>query len=302
MQIAIVGSGAIGGYVGARLAEAGEHVTFIARGANLDAMSQQGVRLASPIGNLTLRDVKATRRPADVGIVDVVVFAVKLYDLENAAVAAVPLVGTQTRVLTLQNGIDSIDMLANFVPRSQIAGGAAYISVHLESPGVIAHCGRVARFEVGGRGDEMIERLRGACDRAVGIDLRTVDDIERVLWTKFVTLSAFSGATSLTRAGIGPILADPEARMFIEQLRDEGAAVATAAGYPMPDGYDEQVMSFWRTFPPETRSSMAIDFERGKPTELAWLSGRMSVLGNGLSVPTPAHTSVYRALHLQARG
>ncbi|MBZ9921952.1 2-dehydropantoate 2-reductase [Mesorhizobium sp. BR1-1-7] len=302
MQVAIMGSGGIGGYFGARLAEAGEDVAFIARGAHLEALRTEGLHLESPLGNMTLRQVRATEAPSDIGFVDVVVFAVKLYDVENAAKAAVPLVGPQTRLLAFQNGIDSIDMLARFMPRSQVAGGAAYISVHLEAPGLIVHRGGVARFTAGGHGDATIERLRGVCDRAVGIGLQTVQDLDQVLWTKFVTLCAFSGATSLMRAGIGQILADPEARIFIEQLRDEGMAVATGAGYPMPDGYDEEVMSFWRTFPPETRSSMAIDFERGKPTELAWLSGRMRVLGNELGVPTPAHTAVYRALHLHAGG
>ena len=147
----------------------------------------------------------------------------------------------------------------------------------------------------------MIEALQGACIRAVGIDLQTVEDIDQVLWTKFVTLCAFSGATSLMRAGIGPILADPESRIFIEQLRDEGMAVASAAGYPMPDGYAEQVISLWRTFPPETRSSMS---HRSLPRQADRTRMAVGTLATRwetkLGVPTPAHTAVYRALHLHA--
>ncbi|MER8530809.1 2-dehydropantoate 2-reductase [Mesorhizobium sp. M1272] len=302
MQIVMMGSGGVGGYLGAQLAQAGEDVAFVARGAHLEAMRRQGLQLESPLGNITLRKIMATETPADVGFVDIVVFAVKLYDAEKAAAAIVPLVGPETRVLTLQNGIDSVDTLARFVPRSQVVGGATYVSAYLQAPGIVVHRGGVPRFTVGGRGDAMMEALRGACLRAVGIDLQTVEDIDQVLWTKFVTLSAFSGATSLMRAGIGPILADHESRIFIEQLRDEGMAVASAADHPMADGYAEHAMSLWRTFPPETQASMAIDFSRGKPTELAWLSGRLRTLGNELGVPTPAHTAVYRALHLHAEG
>ena len=132
--------------------------------------------------------------------------------------------------------------------------------------------------------------------------METVEDIDQVLWTKFVMVSAFSGATSLMRASVGPILADPQARTFLEQLRDEGMAVASSFGRPMPDGYEEFAMSLWRKLPPETRSSMANDLARGKPMELSWLSGRMHELGNEVGVPTPAHTAVYRALHLYADG
>jgi 2-dehydropantoate 2-reductase len=302
MRIAMMGSGGIGGYLGARLAQAGEDVKFIARGAHLEAMQQCGLRLQSPLGSINLSHVRATDTPGDIGVVDIVVFAVKLYDVETAAAAIVPLVGPGTRVVTLQNGIDSIDIVARYVPRSQVVGGATYLSAYLERPGLIIHPGGATQVITGGHNDGMIEALRGSCIRAGGVDLQTVEDIDQVLWTKFVTISAFSGASSLIRAGIGPILADPESRIFIEQLRDEGVAVASAAGHPMPDGYEEGVMSLWRSIPPEIRSSMCNDLTRDKPIELNWLSGRMHALGKELGVPTPAHTAVYRALHLHAAG
>lgn len=217
LRIAIMGSGGIGGYLGARLAQAGEDVIFIARGAHLEAMQRHGLRVESPLGEIILRHVRATETPVDIGFVDVVVFAVKANDTERASVAIVPLVGPATRVVTLQNGIDSVDAVARIVPRSQVVGGATYLSAHIEHPGVIVHLGSVTHVIVGGRGDAMIEALRGACVRAGGIDMETVEDIDQVLWTKFVTVSAFSGATSLMRAGIGPIFADPQARIFLEQ-------------------------------------------------------------------------------------
>ena len=209
-----MGSGGIGGYLGARLARAGEGVIFIARGAHLKAMQQHGLRLDSPLGNVEVHHVRATETPADVGFVDIVIFAVKLYDSESAAAAIVPLVGPGTRVVTLQNGIDSVDVLARFIPRLQVVAGATYISAHLERPGLIVHAGSVTKVTVGGSNDATIEALQGACVKAGGIDMERVEDMAQVLWVKFVTISAFSGGTSLMRAGIGPILADPESRTF----------------------------------------------------------------------------------------
>jgi len=301
VHIAIMGSGGIGGYLGIRLAAAGEDVGFIARGAHLDVMRHQGLRLASPLGDVELKEVTATDTPSELGTADVVIFTVKLYDSESAAAAIVPLVGPLTRVVTLQNGIDGVGILARHVPRPQVIGGVAYISTYLERPGLIAHPGGSSRFLIGGRGDATMEALCEASARA-GIDVATIDDIDQAIWTKFVTLSAFSGATSLTRSGIGAIMADPQAKLLIEQLREEAMAVAAAAGHPMPQGFVENVEALWRTFPPETQSSMSNDLARGKRIEVAWLSGRVHALGLELGVPTPGHTSVYRALHLHADG
>ena len=272
------------------------------RGSHLEAMQQKGLRVESPLGEIHLRHVTATETPADVGFVDIVVFAVKAYDTDSAAAAIVPLVGPATRVVTLQNGVDSVDAVARAVPRSQVVGGTTYIAALIERPGVIVHLGSVTRVILGGRDDAMIEAFQTACAGTGGIDLETVDDIGQMLWTKFVTVSAFSGATSLMRANVGQIFADSQASIFLEQLRDEGAAVGAAAGHPLLDGYKEFVISLWQKLPPETRSSMANDLDRGKPIELSWLSGRMHALGNELGVPTPGHTAVYRALHLYADG
>jgi 2-dehydropantoate 2-reductase len=302
MRIAMMGAGGIGGYVGARLAQAGDDVTFIARGAHLEAMRRNGLRLKSQHGDLTLPRVKATATPTEIGPVDIVIFAVKLYDTESAAAAMAPLVGATTRVVTLQNGVDSCDALARFVPRSQIVGGATYLSARVAEPGLIVHAGKITQVVTGGALDPVIAAWREARHRAEGIDLQTVEDVEPVLWNKFVTVSAFSGATSLMRADIGSILGDPEARVFLEQLRDEGVAVARAAGRPLPPDFAARTMNYWLKFPPETRSSMAHDVEQGRRFELAWLSGRIHALGMEHGVSTPAHTAVYRALHLHADG
>jgi 2-dehydropantoate 2-reductase len=302
MRIAMMGSGGIGGYLGAKLAQIGEDVTFIARGSHLAAMCEQGLCLESPLGGIKIPRVSATDRPSEVGFVDLVIFAVKLYDSESAAAAVMPMVGPKTKVVTLQNGIDSVATLAKHVPHQQIVPGATYISAAISSPGVIVHAGGNTQLLLGGRNDPVIEAFESACSRAGGIDVQIAEDIEKVLWIKFITVSAFSGATSLMRCGIGPILANPESRIFLEQLRDEGMAVAAAAGHKMAKGYEEKVTSLWKSFPAETKSSMAIDLEKGKPIEIEWLSGRVHTLGNELGVMTPAHTAVYRELHLHATG
>ncbi len=287
-------------YLGGRLAAVGEDVAFVARSAHLEALRRDGLRIESPFGDLHLPQVAATDDPARIGPVDLVLFTVKLYDSETAAAALGPLVGPHTRVLTLQNGIDSLDILARYVPSGQLVGGSIYVAASIARPGVISVPGGSRRLVVGQASDPVVQALREVCERGVGIEIETVGDVAPVLWEKFVILCAFAGATSLMRAGIGAILADPEARVFIEQLRDEGFAVAAASGHPVPEERRPKMMALWQSLPPETRSSMANDLARGKPLELEWLSGRMHALGTDLGVPTPAHTAVYRALHLHA--
>jgi len=302
MRIAMIGAGGIGGYVGARLAEAGGDISFVARGAHLQAMLRDGLRIQSDIGNVFLPNVSASDAPTDIGPVDLVIFAVKLYDSEKAAAALGPLIGQSTRVVTLQNGIDGVGILRRHVPGDQVVGGATYISGFINKPGEVVHAGGLPHIVVGGHREPLIKDLQALCDRAVGLELKPVADIDSVLWEKFVTLAAFSGGTSLMRSGIGPILEDPQARVFIEQLRDEGMAVAAAAGHPVADGFEQRVIARWTALPPHGKSSMANDLERGKPIEVAWLSGRMHELGIEFGVATPGHTAVFRALHLYASG
>jgi 2-dehydropantoate 2-reductase len=302
MRIAVMGSGGIGGYVGARLAEAGEDVVFIARGKHLEAMRASGLRVKSPFGDLALPQVSATDNPAGLGAVDIVIFTVKLYDSDRAAETIAPLVGAGTRVVSLQNGIDSVATLSRHFAKSRVVGGCTYISGYIESPGVILHAGN-ENIEMGGAGDSVSEAFAASCNAAKGLRVRIVGNIDAILWEKFITLAAFSGGTTLMRSGIGPILADPEGRVFMEQLLDEGLCVAAALGHHMDGAYRARVAERWtEALPPETMSSMANDLIRGHPLELNWLSGRMHALGTELGVPTPAHTAAYRALHLFAAG
>ncbi|MBN9235826.1 2-dehydropantoate 2-reductase [Mesorhizobium hungaricum] len=302
MRIAVVGAGGIGGYVGARLIQAGGDVSFIARGAHLEAMLRGGLRIRSIAGDLFLSDVSASAEPADIGPVDLVIFTVKLYDTEKAAASLGPLMGGKTLILTLQNGIDSVETLRRHVPGATVAGGATYISGFIGQPGEIVHVGGLPHVLVSEDPAAVVQELEALCRLAIGLELHLVTDIDSVLWEKFVTLAAFSGGTSLMRSGIGPILEDAEAKIFIEQLRDEGIALAAAAGHPLSEGFADRVMARWAALPASGKSSMANDLERGKPLEVEWLSGRMHRLGLQCGIATPGHTSVYRALHLHATG
>jgi len=308
MKIAVMGAGGVGGYVGARLQAAGEDIAYIARGAHLAALRKDGLRLEHADenlaeGNLHLPQVVASDKPQDLGQVDVVLFAVKLWDVEQAARELPPLLAAHTRVITLQNGIDSVDMVAQHVPRDQVIGGSIYVSAVIARPGVISSVGAFHRIVVDAAGgDRVVADFVAACDRAAGVDCVATDAIERALWEKFVALSSISGATSLMRSTAGPIVGNAESREFLRQLVAEGIAVAKAAGIALPDDYFDATMAKFAGLPAGFRASMAEDLERGKPLELKWLSGRMHGLGLQYGVPTPAHSAVYRALVLHVDG
>lgn len=303
MKIAVMGAGGVGAYVGARLQVEGEDVAYIARGAHLAAMQKDGLRIESPSGNVHLPQVVASDDPARIGPVDAVLFTVKLWDTEAAARALAPLLAAHTRVVSLQNGIDSVAMIARHVPRAQVIGGSIYVSAVIARPGVISSVGTFHRIVVDiAGGDRIVAELCAACGRATGIEAVATDAIERSLWEKFIALSAISGATSLLRSTVGPIVGNLETLEFLRQLVGEGIAVARAVGQAMPDDYFDATLTKFKNLPPGFRASMAEDLERRKPLELPWLSGRMHGLGQQYSVPTPAHSAVYRGLLLHVQG
>lgn len=307
MRIAIMGSGGVGGYAGAWLQQAGQEVHFIARGAHLAALQQQGLRIEHPEQPLALARVAATDEPAAVGPVDLVIFAVKLFDTDSAAAAMAPLVGPGTRVLTLQNGIDSAALLRQQLgPAAQVLEGVIYLSAVIDRPGVIRSPGG---FHVivadGAGGDEVMANLAAAAAGLTGLTGLTVklsDNARQTVWEKFVTLASLSGATALLRARMGAILAHPETRAFQRQLIDETLAVAQAEGVALRAGLGDEVMAKLALMPPTFRASMAEDLERGNRLELRWLSGRVHALGQAHGVATPGHTAVFRGLVLHEQG
>ena len=298
-----MGSGGVGAYVGARLQAAGEDVSFVARGAHLQALRADGLRIESPVSPVHLERVVATDDPATIGPVDLIVFAVKLKDTEAAARSLAPLIGPETRILTLQNGIDSVGMIAPHAGQAHVRGGAIYVSAVIDRPGVIRSPGGLHRIVAdAGNGDPVMAAFFAACDRATALDAQPTDAIATVLWEKFITLTAVSAATSLLRANMGLILGHPETRILLRLLIDEAVAVGRAAGQAVRDGLADEVMTRLAAMPGSFRSSMSEDLERGKPLELHWLSGRVHALGRQHGVPTPAHSTAYRALVLYEDG
>jgi len=298
MRIAVMAAGAVGGYFGARSAAAGHDVFFVARGAHLEAIRKDGLKVESGLGDLHLEHVNATDDPASVGPVDVVLFAVKLWDTEKAGAQARPLVGPNTRVITLQNGVDSVERLAPILGDDVVVGGATYVVTTIAAPGVIRHTGVVARIRCGrldGRADPVlagyVEKMKAA-----NIDITLSDTMLVDLWKKFVLLTGTSGITASTRQPLGVIRDDPDMRAFFFKLMSETIVVGRAAGVALPADFAEELQRSVAGFPPTMKASMANDLENGNRLELDWLAGKVVALGRTLGMPTPAHEAVYAVL------
>lgn len=304
MKFAIYGAGGVGGYFGARLAEAGEEVHFVARGAHLEAIRSEGLKVLSPLGDMVVEPAGATADPRRIGPVDVVLVAVKLYDAEAAEAGCHALVGPRTMVVPLQNGVSAMDAFAAALGDERVLGGIAYIAAHIEAPGVIRHTGTMARLVVGEANGAMtprVEALWGAFERA-GIDAAISPNIHVDIWTKFAFLASFSGVTALTRLPIGPIREDPETRALLHDAVAEVVAVARAAGIGVPENLAERQMKLVDDLPVDMTSSMLHDLGEGKRLELPWLSGTVLRIGREHGVPTPVHAFLHAALKLHTKG
>ncbi len=298
MRIAILGSGGVGGYFGGRLAAAGADVTFIARGAHLDAIRRHGLRITSPRGDAHVVNPKAVETVADLGPVDLVLVGVKLWDTETVARNLVPVAAKGAAVLSLQNGVEKDDVLRRHVPADAVMGGVCYIAATIAEPGVIAHSGAMQRLvfgEYGGARSARGEALLAACADA-GIDAEFSDAIERLIWEKFVFLVGLSGTTSLYRQPVGPIRENAEQRALLLDAMREVVAVGRAKGVPLAPDYAEGRLAFCDTLPAGMTSSMATDLARGNRLELPWLSGGVVEMGATLGVPTPANRRIAETL------
>ena len=303
MRIAVIGAGGVGGYFGGRLAAAGADVTFLARGAHLEAMRARGLRIDSPKGHLHLPRVKAERDPAAIGAADVVFFAVKLYDTESALAMLPPLVGPDTIVIGFQNGVETVASLTRAVGAAHTAGGVSYVSAVIAEPGVIRHTAMdhlIFGMPDGSRSPQL-EALLEAC-RPAGFQATLSPDITVEIWTKFVRLSVFSGMTAVTRGPIGVIVNDPELLEMLKAAVRETLAVAHAKGVKVASSIDEDVAAAYKALPPQAKASMLEDLERGRRIELPWLSGAVARIGREAGVPTPIHAFINAVLKPHING
>lgn len=305
MKIAVMGSGGVGGFYGGRLAHTGCDVSFIARGAHLAALESRGLTIENEAqGDIHVPRVKATDDPASIGPVDLVIFAVKLWDTETAARAIRPLIGPGTAVLSLQNGVIKDDILRRELGASVLMGGVAYVGTAIARPGVIRQTGTLQRLVFGeydGQRSARAEALLALLLEA-GIQAELSDDIRRTLWEKYVFLVGLSGTTATIRIPIGPIRSDPQTRAFLLDLMKETVEVGRAHGVKLPEDYAEQRLAFADTVSPGMTSSLHHDLERGNRLEVEWLSGGVVQLGKAVGVPTPVNRGVWDVLALHAAG
>jgi 2-dehydropantoate 2-reductase len=305
MRIAIMGSGGTGGYFGGQLARAGEEVTFIARGAHLEAMRTRGLTIrSSRAGDFTI-PVQATDDPSGMEPVDLVLFCVKTYDTESAAKLIRPIVGPDTVVFSIQNGVDNAERIGRILEPETVMCGVAQIFSTVEQPGVIAHrSGGLAKITLGepdGGTSSRMKRLLKTFQQA-GIDTVHSPDIRIALWEKFLGICGNSGVSSLTRLPIGPILACPETRSLYRGTLEEVQSVARASGVALAADCVERWINFSATLAPGLRSSMANDLAAGRRLELESLNGTVVRMGCEHGIPTPYNFAIYAALKPYAEG
>jgi 2-dehydropantoate 2-reductase len=303
MKIAVMGPGGVGGYFGARLAATNHDVTFVARGAHLEAMRQGGLRLDSEIGELAL-PVKVTAHAREIAAADAILFAVKLGDTEAAAEQLQELVAGGATVFTFQNGVESAERIGRVLGAQNVVAGVARISAQIAAPGVITQRGKLANLEFGEadaapspRTTAFLEACKGA-----GISASLSADMTRTLWLKFAMLAPMSGLTALTRGPIGPVRADPHARQLLEAAVREVVALGMAEGVRLEPADADAVIKAIDGLHPAIMASMCHDLLAQKKLEIAGLSGAVVRRGRARGVAVPTHTFITQALSLFADG
>jgi 2-dehydropantoate 2-reductase len=283
MRIAVMAAGAVGGYFGARLVQAGHEVAFVARGRQLEALRAHGLRVYSPLGDVHLPDIEVTDEPAGIGAVDLVLFTVKLWDTMEAADAIKPLLGGNTAVVSFQNSVVKDDILRQALGAEHIIGGVCYIAATIAEPGVIRHSGTLAKLEFGeydGSLSPRVRQFRDACAGA-GVDAEISDRIEQA---------------------IGPIRSHPRSRAFLHDAMEEVVQVARAQAVPLPADYADDRLAFVDQLNTSVTSSMYHDLEQGNRLEVDWLSGDVVERGTRLGVATPCNRAISDILSIYSGG
>ena len=298
MKIAVMGTGGVGGYYGGLLAQKGHAVTFIARGTHLKAIQAGGLQIKSIHADFLVKPAAVTDDPAAIGPVDLVLFCTKTYHTDEAAQGIKPLIGPGTTVLSLQNGIDAPERIGAVVGRQHMLGGATWISSAIESPGVIRQVSqfrRVVLGELDGKVSERLEAIRKALGET-GITVEISEDIMKVLWTKFVFISAASSLGSLTRLPIGEYRSVPETRLILTGLMQEVAEVARGQGVELDEDVVEQSLAFMDNAAAHIKASMQLDVAAGRRSELESMVGVIGRKGREAGISTPVADFIYAAL------
>jgi len=300
MRFAIFGTGGVGGYFGGRLAEAGEDLTFIARGAHLEAIRKRGLAVDSVAGDFRVFPAQATDDPAAVGPVDAVVVSVKAWQVPEAAKAIATFLPGDGVAIPLENGVEAPDQLAAELGTDRVLPGLCKIVSFIAAPGVVRHAGvepSLAFGEMTGGTSPRVDRLREAFRRCRGVTVEAPDDVRVALWQKFVFIAAFSGVGSLSRSDAGAIRSTPQTRAMLRECMRETQEVGRARGVPIPpDTFEKTFAFFERQIPPDATSSMQRDVQEGRPSELENQTGAVVRLGREAGVPTPVNDFLYAAL------
>lgn len=298
MKILIMGTGGVGGYYGGLLAQQGNEVTFIARGAHLYAIRHEGLKVKSVHGDFTIFPANTTDDPANVGPVNLVLFCVKTYNTDEAAEAIRPAVGPQTVAMSLQNGIDAAERIGNVIGLEHVVGGVTWLSSAVESSGVIKQISQFRRIVFGELDGSRSARIQSIYEvlKNTGITVEISENIQKVLWTKFVFISAASGLGSLTRLPMGDYRSVPETRSLLSGIMQEVEALALAQGITLDPNVVQKSLEFTDNAAPHIKPSMQLDVETGHRTELESMIGVIGRKGRKLGVPTPVADFVYASL------
>jgi 2-dehydropantoate 2-reductase len=300
MKIAVMGAGGIGSYLGAMLARSGADVTLICRGKHLEAIRSRGLSLSTPKEAFSV-EVKA----ADVAQapVDLIIQAVKLYDLASSTRAMLPMVGPKTTVLPIQNGVSAAEEIAAVIGAEKVIGGTLFINAHVVSPGVVSSKSEINTVAFGEFDRKESHRVKALKDLFLkaGVDARISPDIKAEQWRKFIPVAGLSALSCLCRQPIGPIREDPALRKLYRQAMAEVAALAAAKGVALEPDIVERMLALAERYQYDAKVSLLEDLEAGKPLELDWLSGYVSREAARLGVPVPFHDMAYACLKLFKR-
>jgi 2-dehydropantoate 2-reductase len=298
MKIAIMGTGGVGGYYGGLLAQAGHDVTFIARGAHLAAIRTKGLEIKSVHGDFQISPASATDKPGEIGLVDLVLFATKTYHTEEAAQLIKPMIGHDTIIISLQNGVDAAERIGPVVGIEHLLGGATWLSAAIEGPGVIGQYSQFRRIAAGEFDGRITARAQAVCDvlKSTGATVELVENIAQILWTKFVFISAISALGTLTRVTMGEYRGVREARAVLAEAIEEVVAVSEAMGVKLDPDVVDNTLRFIDESAPMIKPSMQRDIEAGRMSELESMIGIVVRLGAKLEMATPFMRLAYAVL------